>query len=99
MDPAAGAPERWLFRLSTLLLGLAWLCLAAGTVWWVWRRAAPEAAALLSAGLLGLLALPVLRLASILAGAVRERDRVTIAATLAVIAILVAFTLRDAAAR
>ena len=59
---------------------------------------ASDAAALcLSAGLLGLLLLPLLRLAWTLATAIRQRDWLMFMATLAVLAILGALTLRDAA--
>ena len=51
----------------------------------------------LSAGLLGLLLMPLLRLAWTLATAIRQRDWLMFVATLAVLAILGALTLRDAA--
>jgi hypothetical protein len=86
--------------LSTLMLVLFWIAFAglmAGLILWL---AAPAAAAgrhLLTAGLAGLIAMPILRLLGVTAAAVRTRDRVLLGATLAVIAILFALTLRDAA--
>jgi uncharacterized membrane protein len=51
---------------------------------------------LLDAGLAGLLSLPVLRLVAAIVSAARTRDWTTLAATLAVLVILFALTLRDA---
>ena len=75
---------------STLTVGLAlWIAVPAG-----------DAGALcLSAGLLGLLLLPLLRLAATLATAIRQRDWLLFMATLAVLAILGALTLRHAASQ
>lgn len=86
--------------LSTLMLVLFWVAFAgltAGLICWL---AAPTAAAgrdLLTAGLAGIIAMPILRLLAAMAAAVRTRDAVLLIATLAVIAILFALTLRDAA--
>jgi len=61
---------------------------------------ASDAGALcLSGGLLGLLLMPLLRLASTLATAIRRRDWLLCMATLAVLAILGALTLRHAASQ
>ena len=98
-DPttAESIPER---ALSTLMLAFFWIAFAgltAGLILWL---AAPAAAAgrhLLTAGLAGLIAMPILRLLAVTATAMRTRDHVLLSATLAVIAILFALTLRDAA--
>ena len=71
--------------------------LAAGLVLWIARPASDTGALWLSAGLLGLLLIPLLRLAWTLATAVRQRDWLLFMATLAVLGILGLLTLRDAA--
>ena len=53
-------------------------------------------ALLLMGGMLGLLLMPLLRLFETLVSAIRQGDRLTFAATLAVLAILGALTIRDA---
>ena len=81
--------------MQALFLG-AMACLAAGVVLWLVRPGSGLAASLLAIGLLGLLAMPILKLVAILVTSARERDWVTLAATLAVMAILFALTIRDA---
>lgn len=71
--------------------------LAAGLSLWLAfgdRAPAPRA---LTAGLMGLFAMPLLRLAVTIASAIRTRDRILLLSTLAVLAILLALTIRDAA--
>lgn len=93
----AGRAERWIRMSLALVFGAAFACLAAGVVWWLAAPGGVVGGHLLTAGLTGLLSIPMLRLAAIVLSAVRLRDWVLLGATLAVIAILVALTLRDAA--
>lgn len=94
----AGRIELGLLACLVLIFWIACGCLAAGVIWWLASPAAAGPGYLLNGGLLGLLVLPLLRLSAILVAAARRRDRVTLAATIAVLAILFALTLRDAAA-
>jgi hypothetical protein len=85
---------------SALLLVLFWTafgCLAAGILLWLAVPGNQNGSLFLIAGLMGLLGMPVLRLVTIIAAAARQRDWLTLCATLAVMAILFALTLRDAA--
>ncbi|MBA2604008.1 MAG: hypothetical protein H0U94_10515 [Acidobacteria bacterium] len=85
--------------MSGLMLSVLWLsfaALAVGLGLWL-TRPGNHAALLLTGGLLGLFLIPVMKLADVSIAAVRERDWVTLAATLVVVVILLAFTLRDAA--
>jgi hypothetical protein len=97
----ATAPESVGERLLALLMlatqRLAFAGLAAGLIIWLAAPAAPAAAFLLRAGLIGLIALPLLRLLAAIAAAARAGDRILLFAALAVAAILLALTLRDAA--
>lgn len=95
---ATSLAERALTLISLTVFWAAFLCLAAGLALWTTVPAAPTAGGLLAAGFAGLLSLPLLRLASAIASALHTRDWVTLAATLAVLAILLALTLRDAVA-
>jgi hypothetical protein len=86
--------------ISIVILVVFWaavLCLATGLASWLAVPDAPIATTLLERGLLGLLALPLLRLVAAIATASRDRDWMTIAATLVVLGILCVLTLRDAA--
>ena len=76
---------------------MAFTALAAGLALWIAVPASDAGALCLTAGLLGLLLMPMLRLAWALATAIRQRDWLMFMATLAVLAILGALTLRDAA--
>ena len=76
---------------------LAFGCLAAGLGVWLIRAGSP-APQILTAGLLGLLLMPVLKLVAVILAAGRERDWLTLGATVVVTIILFAFTFRDAAA-
>ena len=86
---------------SAVMLAAFWVAfatLAVGLALWIAVPASDAGALCLSGGLLGLLLLmPLLRLASALATAIRRRDWLMFMATLAVLAILGALTLRDAA--
>lgn len=78
-------------RAGQVLLGgvlIAAACLLAGLV--VWMIAAPHGRALMDAGLIVLLATPVLRVVLSFAEYVRERDWLFAAAAAAVLAILMA---------
>jgi hypothetical protein len=74
----------------------AFACLAVGLVLWVGNHSSDWGALLLAGGLLGLMVLPTLRLLVILVTSFRERDWMLFGATVAVLAILLALTLRDA---
>lgn len=88
--------ERLLAALMLALLRASFACLAAGLVLWLANRQAP-AAHVLTAGLLALLAIPLFKVVAVMVSAARERDWLTCGATLAVLVILVALTIRDAA--
>ena len=75
----------------------AFASLATGLWLWVMRHDSESGALLLTGGLLGLMVLPTLRLVAAIATATRERDWLTLWSTLAVLALLGALTLRDAA--
>ena len=95
---SASALERVISGLLVLVFWTAVACLAAGVTLWLSPSGRTTVAPLiLTAGLFGLLLLPVLRLTSVIAAAARHRDWLTLAAALAVVAILCALTLRDAA--
>jgi hypothetical protein len=89
--------ERILMLLMLLLFWAAFLCLVAGLGLWLLPHGDAVAAGFLRVGLIGLIALPVLRLVLALATAARTRDGILLAATVAVLAIVWALTLRDAA--
>jgi hypothetical protein len=85
--------------ITVVMLAVFWasfLGLGAGLALWLAVPAPSPGSTLLNAGLAGLLALPVLRLLGAIASAARTRDWTTMAATVAVLAILFALTLRDA---
>jgi len=76
---------------------MSFALLAEGLTLWIARPASDSGALSLSAGLLGLLLIPLLRLVWTLATAIRQRDWLLFMATLAVLGILGALTLRHAA--
>ena len=94
-------PETSLERImSAVMLVVFWTsfaALAAGLAVWLAVPASDLGALALASGLLGLLVIPMLRLIWVLAGASARRDWLTFGATLTVLAILIALTLRDAA--
>jgi len=98
-SPAGGqsAAERVIEALTLAVFSSAFAALAAGLLVWFFNHRSDAAAMLLVCGLLGLLVLPLLRLTSALVVSVRERDWLTFGSTLAVLAILLALTFRDAA--
>jgi len=86
--------------VAALMIVVFWSvfsCLAGGLALWVWGGGSGFAALLLNAGLLALMLLPTLRLVAAIATAHREGDWLLFASTLAVLAILFALTLRQAA--
>jgi hypothetical protein len=100
VDPVADSPlERLLARILLVVFWVAFSSLGVGLAAWLADPAGPHAARILTAGLFGLLSMPLLRTAAILVTAARRRDAITFTATLAVLAILIALTLRDAGSR
>ena len=96
----ASADESGLERVASLVMVVlfwaAFGCLAAGLALWLVDPVGRPGALLLVAGLMGLLTIPIVRLLGVVATSLRQRDWVTLWATLAVMAILFALTLRDA---
>jgi hypothetical protein len=95
--PIESTVERAIGMVMLIAFWMAFTTLAAGLVLWLALPRSDAGTVCLSAGLLGLLTMPLLRLAGIVATAVRGRDWLLFAATLAVLGILLALTLRDAA--
>ena len=89
--------ERGLSLLTLAVFWTAFICLAAGLVIWLTAPAGTPGPAFLATGFVGLLILPMLRLGAAIVSAAETRDWITLAAALAVLAILCALTLRDAA--
>jgi len=89
--------ERGLSLLTLAVFWTAFICLAAGLVIWLTVPPGTPGPALLATGFVGLLILPMLRLGAAIVSAAGTRDWITLAAALAVLAILCALTLRDAA--
>jgi hypothetical protein len=86
--------------LSALLLVVFWTAFSAlgvGLILWLAMPAIDTGAVAMTAGLLGLLLIPMLRVVWAMATALARRDWLMLAATLTVLAILIALTLRDAA--
>jgi hypothetical protein len=90
------AAERFLATAMLVVFWIAFTCLGAGLSLWL-SGGAVAGHTLMTIGLCGLLAMPMLRLIASLASAARTRDWPTMAATAAVLAILILLTLRDAA--
>ena len=89
--------ERGLSLLTLAVFWTAFICLAAGLMIWLAAPAGTPGAAFLTTGFVGLLILPMLRLGATVVSAAGTRDWITLSAALAVLAILCALTLRDAA--
>lgn len=89
--------ERALSALALLMFWLSFALLAVGLGMWLASEGGNTAGVLLNAGIIGLFTNPALRLALAIAAAVRLRDWLLLGATLAVLAILLALTVRDAA--
>jgi hypothetical protein len=88
--------ERIIGIVMLFVFWVAFSSLAGGLLLWVALPSSDAGPVWLNAGLLGLLLIPVLRLTSTLATALRRRDWLLLCATLAVLGILGALTLRDA---
>jgi uncharacterized membrane protein len=89
--------ERVISAVTRIAFWMAFTMLAVGLALWIAIPSSEAGPLCLNAGLLGLLLMPVLRLAWTLAEAIRQRDWLMFAATLAVLTILGALTLRHAA--
>ena len=89
--------ERILSVLALVVFWTAFVSLAAGLGLWLAAAEATAGAGLLRTGLIGLFIMPGLRLMLAIASAVRTRDWILFGATIAVLAILLALTVRDAA--
>ena len=87
--------ERVLAVVMIAVFWTAFTCLAAGLGLWLLPGGADTGAQVLRAGVIVLLSLPALRLASVIVTAARDRDGLTVAATVVVLLILAALTLRD----
>lgn len=89
--------ERVISAVTLIAFWMAFTMLAVGLALWIAIPSSEAGPLCLNAGLLGLLLMPVLRLAWTLAEAIRQRDWLMFTATLAVLTILGALTLRHAA--
>jgi uncharacterized membrane protein len=94
------AEESGFERITALFMiavfWIAFACLAGGLAAWLAAPAHAAGPLLLTAGLLGLLTIPIVRLVTVVAVSLRQRDWITLWATIAVMLILFALTLRDA---
>jgi uncharacterized membrane protein len=101
MTTDTGARETSFERIvSAVMLVVFWSAfsaLGAGLILWAATPAIDAGSLAMAAGLLGLLLMPMLRVVWALAKALAQRDWLMLGATLAVLAILIALTLRDAA--
>jgi Protein of unknown function (DUF1634) len=91
--------ERVLAVVTLTAFWSAFISLGAGLALWLFAPGVSTGEVLLRTGLIGLLALPVLRVIVTIATALRTNDWLLLKATLAVLAILLALTLRDALTR
>ena len=89
--------ERVISAVMLVAFWMAFITLAVGLALWIAIPSSEAGPICLNAGLLGLLVMPLLRLAWTLAEAIRQRDWLMFTATLVVLAILGALTLRHAA--
>jgi Protein of unknown function (DUF1634) len=86
--------------VSAVMLVVFWSsfsALGSGLILWLGMPARDAGPLAMSVGLLGLLLMPMLRVVWALATALARRDWLMLGATLAVLAILIALTLREAA--
>jgi hypothetical protein len=95
--PPESSFERIVSSLMVVVFWTSFSALGAGLILWLAAPATDAGALAMAAGLLGLLLMPMLRVVWALATALAVRDWLMLGATLAVLAILVALTLRDAA--
>jgi hypothetical protein len=96
-SPSESSFERIVSALMLVVFWTSFSALGAGLILWLAAPATDAGALAMAAGLLGLLLLPMLRVVWALATALAVRDWLMLGATLAVLAILIALTLRDAA--
>jgi hypothetical protein len=97
-DPAADSSfERIMSAVMLVVFWMSFSALAAGVILWLTFPARDAGLLALAGGLLGLILMPLLRVVATLATAAARRDWLMLAATLTVLAILIALTLRDAA--
>ena len=89
--------ERIVSALMVVVFWAAFTALGTGLILWLVKPAIDAGAVAMTAGLLGLLLMPMLRVVWAMATALAQRDWLMLAATLTVLAILIALTLRDAA--
>ena len=96
-SPSESSFERIVSALMLVVFWTSFSALGAGLILWLAAPATDAGALAMAAGLLGLLLMPMLRVVWALATALAVRDWLMLGATLAVLAILIALTLRDAA--
>ena len=96
-SPSESSFERIVSALMLVVFWTSFSALGAGLILWLAAPATDAGALAMAAGLLGLLLLPMLRVVWALATALAVRDWLMLGATLAVLAILIALTLLDAA--
>ena len=89
--------ERIVSALMVVVFWIAFSALGAGLALWLATSATDTGDVAMAAGLLGLLLMPILRVVWAMATAVARRDWLMLGATVAVLVILIALTLRDAA--
>ena len=89
--------ERIMSAVMLVVFWTAFTALGAGLMLWVTLPGSDAGLLTLAGGLLGLICMPLLRVVATLAAAVARRDWLMLAATIMVLAILIALTLRDAA--
>ena len=96
--PADSSFERIIAAVTLIAFWSSFTSLAAGLSLWFAFPGSDTGSVCLSAGLLGLLLIPVLRLVSAIGTAIARRDWMLLASAMLVLLILVALTLRDALA-
>jgi apolipoprotein N-acyltransferase len=95
--PVETSFERIVSALMVVVFWIAFSALGAGLGLWLATSATDTGDVAMAAGLLGLLLMPILRVVWAMATAVARRDWLMLGATVAVLVILIALTLRDAA--
>jgi apolipoprotein N-acyltransferase len=95
--PVETSFERIVSALMVVVFWIAFSALGAGLALWLATSATDTGDVAMAAGLLGLLLMPILRVVWAMATAVARRDWLMLGATVAVLVILIALTLRDAA--
>jgi hypothetical protein len=95
--PVETSFERIVSALMLMVFWTAFSALGAGLALWLATSATDTGAIAMASGLLGLLLMPILRVIWAMATAIARRDWLMLGATVAVLLILIALTLRDAA--